>query len=108
MIEQQTILDQIEVRRDGTIGIRLALRVLKDGVEISSSWHRTSIMPGQDSDGQMAAVNTDITTRPTLMAMPVGADDIAKIKSICDLIYTPEVVAQFQTAQLAAAKLVAP
>lgn len=108
MIEQQTILDQIEVRRDGTIGIRLALRVLKDGVEISSSWHRTSIMPGQDSEEQMAVVNTDITTRPTLMAAPLEAADIAKIKSVADLIQTPELVAQFQKTQLAAAKLVAP
>jgi hypothetical protein len=94
MFEQRTIVDQIEIRRDGSIGVRLALIVLKDSAEISSTWHRTSIEPGQDVDATMSAVNDDITTRPALMAAPLQ-DGIPTIRDVVALIHTPALVAAF-------------
>lgn len=96
MIEQKTIVDQIEIRRDGTIGVRFAILTLKDGAEIASSWHRTSIAPGDDVDAQIAAVNADITTRQTIMAEPVDETNIPLLKEVAALVHTPDVVSAYQ------------
>lgn len=99
MIEKKTVVDQIEITRNGTVQIRLGLLLIEDGREIGCSWHRTAIQPGGDVDAQIAAVNADITTRPTLRAQPINPDDIPRIKQFCDLAHTPEVVSAFRSRQ---------
>lgn len=86
MIEQKTIVDQIEVTRAGRVQVRFALLTLRNGVEIAQSWHRTAIEKAGDVDEQIRAVNADITTRPGLMAAPVDAARIGLLKKIVDLV----------------------
>jgi hypothetical protein len=58
---------------------REATRVLRDGEQIAQTYHRTSLTPGQDLTGQ-----------------PIN------VVAICNAAWTPEVVAAYQAAQVAA------
>jgi hypothetical protein len=57
---------------------REATRILKDGDQIAQTYHRTSLTPGQDLTGQPA-----------------------NVVAICNVAWTPEVIAAYQ-AQVAA------
>lgn len=70
---ETTSIDQITVTENGTVLYREANRVLKDGVQISQTFHRTSLVPGQDLTGQ-----------PTQVA------------AIANVAWTPEVIAAYQ------------
>ena len=101
MIEKKTILDQIEITRDGTIQVRLALLVLEDGEEISSAWHRTSIPPGADPIKQMAAVNVHLQQ---MNKAPVASFSL--LTDIVPVVHTKEVKAAYQKKQAEITKLV--
>lgn len=60
MISRETVIDQIEIRRDGSTQIRFGLLLLEDGKEIDCKWHRTSVPEDGDFDRQMAAVDTHL------------------------------------------------
>lgn len=98
MIERKTVIDQIEIARGGTIYIRFALLLVEDGNELSSQWHRTAIAPGGDVDKQIASVEADITTRPSLRASAVDREKIPLLKSVCRLVHTPDVIAAYKEA----------
>jgi archaellum component FlaF (FlaF/FlaG flagellin family) len=66
-------IDQITVTENGTVLYREANRVLKDGVQISQTYHRTSLTPGQDLTGQPA-----------------------QVVAIANVAWTPEVIAAYQ------------
>lgn len=104
MIEKRTVIDQIEVTRDGHIQLRLGLLIIEDGVEVVCQWHRTSIEPGGDIDATIAAVNTDITTRDTLKAKAIEAEKVPLLKSICKVVHTPEVVKKYRSDTIARQK----
>lgn len=80
-ITKQTVVDQIEVTRNGTIQVRIALELVENGVVLNHRWHRTLIEFGGDVDAQMAAVNAHITSEP-MNENPVSAQDILRIKNI--------------------------
>ena len=71
-----TAVDQITVTENGTVLYREATTILEDGVEISKKYHRSSLTPGQDLTG-----------------IP------ANVVAICNVAWTPEVVAAYQAAQ---------
>jgi archaellum component FlaF (FlaF/FlaG flagellin family) len=71
-----TNIDQITVTENGIVLFREATRILEDGVELSKTYHRSSLTPGQD-----------------ISAVP------ANVQAICNAAWTPEVVAAFQAAQ---------
>ena len=52
MITKETVVDQITVTENGIVLYREATRIIEDGVEISKTYHRTSLTPGQDLTGQ--------------------------------------------------------
>jgi len=81
MINKRTAVDQIEVTRNGTIQVRIALEVVDGSNIIAHKWHRTAIEAGGDVDAQMAAVNAHITSEP-MNEQPVSAADIARIKAV--------------------------
>ena len=99
MIEKKTIIDQIEITRDGTIQVRLALLVLEDGEEISSAWHRTSIPPGADLIEQMAAVNVHLQ-----QMKKEAIKDFAPVEKVVALVHTPEVNKRYAEKQAKALK----
>jgi len=45
------IIDQITVTENGIVLYREATRILKDDVEISKTYHRSSLVPEQDLTG---------------------------------------------------------
>lgn len=76
-LTKETTVDQITVTENGIVLFREATRILEDGVEISKKYHRTSLTPGQDLTG-----------------VP------ANVVAICNVAWTPEVVAAYQAAQV--------
>lgn len=77
-LTETKVIDQITVCENGTVLYREATRILKDGEQIAQTYHRTSLTPAQD-----------LTGKP------------ANVVAICNLTWTPEVVAAYQ-AQVAA------
>jgi archaellum component FlaF (FlaF/FlaG flagellin family) len=75
-LTKSVVIDQITVTENGIVLYREATRVLEDGVELSKSYHRSSLIPGQD-----------------ISAVP------ANVQAICNVVWTPEVIAAFQAAQ---------
>lgn len=78
-ITKETVVDQITVTENGIVLYREATRIMEDGNQLSQTYHRTSLTPGQDLAGQPA-----------------------NVAAICNVAWTPEVVAAYQ-AQVAAA-----
>lgn len=97
MIEEKTIVDQIEITRDRSIQVRLAFLVLKDGVEIADpKFHRTVIPPGLDPERQLAAVNQHLQ----LMDKPqLPVSEIAFVKDVSGFVHTPEVISKHRADQ---------
>jgi len=75
------VVDQITVTENGTVLYREATRILKDGEQIAQTYHRSSLTPAQDLTGQPA-----------------------NVVAICNVAWTPEVVAAYQ-AQVAASQI---
>jgi DNA-binding transcriptional LysR family regulator len=77
-ITKEKVIDQITVTENGIVLYREATRIMEDGNQLSQTYHRTSLTPGQDLAGQPA-----------------------NVAAICNVAWTPEVVAAYE-AQLAA------
>jgi hypothetical protein len=78
-ITKTTTVDQITVQENGSIFYREATRIMEDGVELTKTYHRSSLTPAQDLTG-----------------VP------ANVVAICNTVWTAEVVAAYQAAQAAA------
>jgi DNA-binding transcriptional LysR family regulator len=76
-ITKEKVIDQITVTENGIVLYREATRIMEDGNQLSQTYHRTSLTPGQDLAGQPA-----------------------NVVAICNVTWTPEVIAAYQ-AQLA-------
>ena len=55
-IEKQVSVDQITIQENGIILYREATRIIEDGKELTKTYHRSSLTPGQDLTGQPANV----------------------------------------------------
>jgi len=71
-----TVIDQITVTENGIILYREATRIMEDGVQLSQTYHRSSLTPGQDLTG-------------------VPANVVAH----CNTAWTADVVAAYQASQ---------
>ena len=58
-LTKETVVDKIEVLEKGQVQVRTATRVLEDGTELSSSFHRHVVVPSDKSSGSW--VDTDIS-----------------------------------------------
>jgi len=72
-ITKTTTVDQITVTENGTVLYREATKIMEDGNELSKTYHRSSLTPGQDLTG-----------------IP------ANVVAICNVAWTPEVIAAYQ------------
>lgn len=70
------VIDQITITENGSIFYREATRILKDGEQIAQTFHRNSLIPGQDLEGQPA-----------------------NVVAICNVVWTTEVIAAIQEQQ---------
>jgi len=77
-LTKEVKIDQITVTENGIVLAREVTSVLKDGVEVSKQYHRSSFVPGQDMTEQDPSIAT-----------------------ICNTAWTPEVVSAY-AAQVAA------
>lgn len=68
-ISKETLIDQITVTENGMILFREVTRIIEDGNIISQTYHRSSLVPGQDL--------TDIPEN---------------VVDICNTVWTPEVI----------------
>jgi len=69
-------IDQITITENGIVLYREATTIKEDGEEISKKYHRTSLTPGQDLAGQPE-----------------------KVVAICQVAWTPEVIAAYEAQQ---------
>ncbi|MCG3770191.1 MAG: hypothetical protein JW384_01334 [Nitrosomonadaceae bacterium] len=79
-LSEQSIIDQIEVTHNGSVNVRRADLVLKDGVEIAKTYHRHVLSPGDDlakEDAKVVAIAQATWTSEVLEAY---ADTRAKIQ----------------------------
>jgi hypothetical protein len=76
MLEKNKVIDQITITENGIILVRECTKIVEDGKELSSKYHRWSFEPGQD-----------------ISDMPQNVKDIAA------LTWTPEVIAAYQAQQ---------
>ena len=77
-LTKETVVDQITVTENGIVLYREATRIMEDGVQLSQTYHRTSLTPGQDLTGQPA-----------------------NVVAICNAAWTPEVIAAYEAQQAA-------
>ena len=76
MLEKVISVDLIEVVENGSIQVRTKTAILEDGKQISGSFHRHVVAPGDDVSGEDA-----------------------KVQAIAASIHTAEVIAAYQAAQ---------
>jgi hypothetical protein len=72
-ITKSTTVDQITVTENGIILYREATRIMEDGNELTKSYHRNSLTPGQDL--------TDVP---------------ANVVAICNVAWTADVIAAYE------------
>lgn len=77
-LTKETVVDQITVTENGIVLYREATRIMEDGTQLSQTYHRTSLTP-----------EADLTGVP------------ANVAAICNLTWTPEVIAAYKAQQAA-------
>jgi hypothetical protein len=77
-LTKEKVVDQITVTENGIILYREATRIMEDGTELSKTYHRTSLAP-----------EADLTGVP------------ANVAAICNVAWTPEVIAAYKAQQAA-------
>ena len=75
-LTKTTTIDQITITENGVVMYREATRIMEDGKQLSQTYHRSSLTPGQDLTG-------------------VPANVVAH----CNTAWTADVVAAYQAAQ---------
>jgi len=76
-LEKITTSDLIEITANGSVQVRMRTSIYEDGKELSASFHRYVVAPGE--------------TPP--------ADAPGRVKDICTSVHKPETVAAYQAAQ---------
>jgi hypothetical protein len=77
MLEKIEIVDRIEVVENGCVQVRTKTAIKEDGVQISGTFHRHVVAPGDD----------------------YSAED-ARVQAICAAVHTEEVIAAYIKEQL--------
>ena len=75
-LTKEIAVDQITVTENGTVLVREVTRIMEDDKELSKQYHRTSFVPASD-----------------VSAQPQNVQDI------CNIAWTPEVIAAYQAQQ---------
>jgi hypothetical protein len=75
-LKKVSVVDKIEVLENGCVQVRTKTAILEDGEQISGTFHRHVVAPGDDYSGEDA-----------------------RVKAICVATHTPEVIAAYKAAQ---------
>jgi hypothetical protein len=96
VFEQRTIIDQIEIRRDGTVRVRLDKQLLRDGVVIQSAWHRGQWHPGLDFEAHKNDINKHLTE---MGAAEVDPGEWGRITRVLAMEQTQDVIDAYNAKQ---------
>jgi hypothetical protein len=55
-LTKEVVIDKVEVVENGTLQVREVTRIIEDGKQLSSSYHRWSFAPGSDVSSMPANV----------------------------------------------------
>lgn len=78
-LEKIQITDRIEVVENGCVQVRVKTAIIEDGKQISGTFHRHVIAPGDD----------------------YSQHESIRVKAVCAAVHTPETIAAYQAAQQA-------
>ena len=78
-LEKTQVIDRIEVLENGCVQVRTKTAIMEDGDQISGTFHRHVVAPGDDYSAENA-----------------------KVKAICAAVHTAKVIAAYQAAQIPA------
>jgi len=111
-LSKVTVVDKIEVLEKGHVQVRTATRVLEDGVELSSAFHRHVVVPQvrsgyveedvaevTDEDGNVTTA-AQTASAGTWAATDVTGED-ARVAAICTASWTAEVIAAYKAQVIA-------
>lgn len=76
MLTKQVVIDQIEVTEHSVIQVRTVTRIIEDGMQLTKTYHRHCLSPGDDLTGQDK-----------------------RVIAIAKAVWTKEVVAKFKEAR---------
>lgn len=77
-LEKIQVVDRIEVLENGSVQVRTKTAIMEDGKQISGSFHRHVVAPGDD----------------------YSTED-ARVQAICEVTHTPAVISAHEAAQAA-------
>lgn len=72
-LEKIVEVDLVEVVAYNAVQVRTATKIMEDGKELSVSFHRHCVAPGEDYSGE-----------------------VDKVKAICAAVHTPQAIAEYQ------------
>ena len=76
MLEKKIVVDLIEILENGIVQVRTKTAILEDGQQISGTYHRHVVVPGDN----------------------YSTED-ARVQTICATVHTSEVIAAYKEAQ---------
>lgn len=84
MLTKVTVVEQLEIKEDGTIQIRMEKRVMDGENIVSRQYHRTAVERDGDIDSLMDLVNTHLEA---MGEERVSAGEITRIKAIAQKVW---------------------
>ena len=75
-LTKEVVISAIEVTENGNVQVRTSTRVMEDGVQLSETYHRHVVSPGDDTEGQ---------------------DE--RVKAVCKAVHTEKVVKEYKDKQ---------
>jgi hypothetical protein len=75
-LTKEVVIDKVEVVENGVVQVRQVTRIMEDGNQLSSSYHRWTLTPGQDV-----------------------TDQESKVQAVCNAVWTEEVIAAYEAQQ---------
>lgn len=100
-IERRTIVDQIEITRDGAVHLRLAKQIVDGDIVLTSAYHRTAFEPGADLDAAIPVIQAHLKQ---MGEAAVGPAEWARLRRVVAMEHTPDAIAAFKAKQEAAAQ----
>jgi len=76
MLEKVQIVDRIEVVENGSVQVRTKTAIMEDGKQISGTFHRHVVAPGDDY-----------------------SNEDARVQAVCAATHTADVIATYKAAQ---------
>ena len=77
-LKEKSVVDKIEVLLNGCIQVRRRDQILKDGVEVASTFHRHVVNPGADvsnEDPRVAAIAAATWTEEVVAAYQAAQEE---------------------------------